>query len=121
MKACKQLLLGLALSSAAAAALAGEPISVVSVSTLSSPAGGAVEMSRPLPGYPAKALNDGVCYGRVLLGYDVASNGSVQDVQVLSAQPVQVFTRTALNAVQKWRYVPGRTDKRMVEFTFQCE
>ena len=121
MKACAKVLVGLTLSVAAAAAFAGELVTAISVSTAASGSSGAVEIARAMPAYPVSAHKDGFHKGRVLIGYDVAADGTVQDVRVLDAFPVQVFTRGAINAVQKWRYMPGTTDKRMVEFTFQCD
>ncbi len=121
MKAYAKVLLGLTLSVAATAAFADERVTAISVTTLGAASAGAIEVSRPMPAYPVSAHKDGNHRGRVLLGYDVAADGTVQDVKVLSAYPVQVFTRSAVNAVQKWRYMPGATDKRMVEFTFQCD
>ena len=121
MKAYARVLLGLTLSAAAAAVFADERVTAISVTTLGAASAGAIEISRPMPAYPINAHKDGTHHGRVLLGYDVAADGTVQDIRVLSAYPVQVFTRTAVNAVQKWRYMPGVADKRMVEFTFECD
>ena len=59
-------------------------------------------------------------FGRVLLGYDVAVDGTVTNVQVLSAYPVRVFTRPATRAVENWRLAPGHAGARKVEFTFQA-
>jgi TonB family protein len=121
MKATSKLLLGLTLSVAAAGAFADERVTAISVTTLGSASAGAIELSRPMPAYPVSAHMNGNHRGRVLIGYDVASDGTVQDIKVLDAYPVQVFTRTAVNAVKSWRYMPGSSDKRMVEFTFQCD
>jgi protein TonB len=121
MKAYARVLFGLTLSAAAAATFADERVTAISVTTLGAASSGAVEVSRPMPAYPINAHKDGNHRGRVLIGYDVAADGTVQDIKVLSAYPVQVFTRTAVSAVQKWRYMPGATDKRMVEFTFLCD
>jgi protein TonB len=121
MKSCARLFAGLTLSIVAASANADERVSAVSVSTLAAASSVMADMSHPLPTYPVSARRDGYHGGRVLVGYDVAADGTVQNVKVLDAFPVQVYTRTAVNAVKKWRYMPGATDKRMVEFTFQCD
>ena len=121
MKAYTTLLAALTFSAAATVALADERVSAISVSTLSAASSGAMELSHPLPSYPIRARRDGYHHGRVLIGYGVAADGTVQDVKVLEANPVQVYTRTAVNAVKSWRYMPGSTDRRMVEFTFQCD
>src|SRR5512135_2103652 len=121
MKAYARVLVGLTLSAAATAAFADERVTALSVTTLSAASAGAIEMSRPMPAYPVNALRDGNNRGRVVLGYSVAADGTVQDIKVLDAFPVQVFTRSAINAVQKWRYMPGATDNRMVEFDFVAD
>jgi protein TonB len=72
-----------------------------------------------LPAYPIKAYRDGYREGRVLLNYVVNADGSVSDVQVLRAHPMQAFTRTATNAVSAWRFAPaGTATQRTVEFQF---
>jgi len=103
---------------ATAAAQASEP--AVTLTALGAASGSSFQESRPLPGYPVSALRDGERFGRVLLGYDVAADGTVTNVQVLSAYPVQVFTRTATRAVEKWHLAPGHAGTRKVEFTFDA-
>jgi protein TonB len=77
---------------------------------------------RELPGFPVKAYRDGYRDGRVKLSYVVNGDGTVGNVQVLEAFPVQVFTRTATNAVASWRFAPtGGSEKRTVEFQFSAE
>ena len=122
MKAIGKAMIGLAIATAlTASARADERVTAISVTTLGAVSGGAIAVSRAMPTYPISARRDGNHFGRVLLGYDVATDGTVKNVQVLSAYPVQVYTRTAVRAVQQWRYVPGVADKRMVEFTFACD
>ena len=121
MKTCARIFAGLAVSIATASASADERVAASSVSTLAAASATTVELSRPLPNYPVNARRDGYHRGRVLLGYDVAADGSVQNVRVLDAFPVQVFTRSAIGAVQKWRYAPGTGDRRRVEFNYACD
>lgn len=75
-----------------------------------------------LPGFPVKAYRDGYRQGRVVLGYTVNADGTVGDVQVLDAYPVQVFTRSAANAVAAWRFAPtGVSERRTVELRFAAQ
>lgn len=114
-----------------ATALIGMSLAVATAVQADEPAGtmvalgaasvGTAQESRPLPGYPVSALRSGEHFGRVLLGYDVAADGSVSNVRVLSAYPVRVFTRTATGAVEKWRLSPGYAGARKVEFTFKAD
>jgi len=119
MKKIAATLVGLALAATTAAAHAEE--TAVAVAAIGAAAGSALQESRPLPGYPVSALRDHVHFGRVLLGYDVAADGTVTNVQALSAYPVQVFTRSATRAVENWRLAPGTAGTRKVEFTFQAD
>lgn len=75
-----------------------------------------------LPGFPVKAYREGQSRGRVVLGYAVNADGAVDNVQVIEANPVHVFSRTARNAVGAWRFTPtGASENRTVEFLFNAE
>lgn len=75
-----------------------------------------------LPGFPSKAYRDGYREGRVRLGFTIHADGTVGDVQVLDAYPVQVFTRSAVNTVGGWRFAAtGRPEQRTVEFRFAAD
>ena len=118
MKKLAAALIGLSIA-ATTAAQAGE--SAVTATALGAVSGSALQESRPLPGYPVSALREHQRFGRVLLGYDVAEDGTVKNVQVLSAYPMRVFTRSATRAVETWQLAPGNAGTRKVEFTFQAE
>jgi TonB family protein len=57
------------------------------------------------PVYPAQALRDGT-RGWVELEFTIAPNGTVRDIQVVSAEPRGVFDSAASNAVAAWRFRP---------------
>ena len=121
MKTLNSALVALSMTLVAGTALADERVGAVSVSTLGAAASGSMAIAKSMPAFPVAATRNGNDFGRVVLSYDVAADGTVKDVQVLSANPVQVFTRSAISAVEKWRYLPGASDKRTVEFTFVRE
>jgi len=118
MKTVAVALIGVSMA-ATAAAQASEP--AVTLTALGAASGSSFQESRPLPGYPVSALRDGERFGRVLLGYDVAADGAVANVKVLSAYPVQVFTRASVGAVEKWRVAPGNAGTRKIELTFKAD
>ena len=118
MKKLAAALIGMSIA-ATTAAQAEE--SAVTATALGAVSGTALQESRPLPGYPVYALRERVHFGRVLLGYDVAADGTVTNVQVLSAYPGRVFARAATRAVEDWRFAPGYAGTRRVEFTFQAD
>jgi len=120
-KTMKKLAAALIGMSIAATAAAQAEESAVTAAALGAASASALQESRPLPGYPVSALRERERYGRVLLGYDVGADGTVTNVQVLSAYPVRVFTRAATRAVEGWRLAPSYAGTRQVEFTFQMD
>jgi TonB family protein len=59
----------------------------------------------PLPEYPEVARRAGI-EGQVTLLLRIGKNGSVEDVQLLSGEPV--LGRAAAEAIEQWRYSPLR-------------
>lgn len=85
-------------------------------------AGVSVASSQAMPGFPLKAYRNGYREGRVVLGYTVNADGTVGNVEVLDANPVHVFPRTASNAVAAWRFAStGASERRSIEFRFTAE
>ena len=64
-----------------------------------------VPISTPQPAYPPAAQRAGTV-GQVVVSFTVNSDGSVGDVNVVSARPRGVFERNVQAAVRKWRYQP---------------
>ena len=105
----------------ASVALAATAVTVSSQASASIAGLSAVSL-QSLPGFPAKAYRDGYREGRVKLGYTINADGTVGDVQVLDAFPVQVFTRSAAKAVAAWRFASiGTPEQRTVEFRFAAQ
>lgn len=61
------------------------------------------------PEYPMKALADEI-EGFVLLRFTVTETGSVEDPEVLRADPPRIFDRAALRAVLRWKFQPQIRD-----------
>jgi TonB family protein len=100
----------------AASALAVSSVASVGIAGLSSAS------IQALPGFPVKAYRAGYRQGRVLLGYTVNADGSVGAIEVLDANPVQVFTHTATHALAGLRFAPtGAAERRTVEFRFSAD
>jgi protein TonB len=65
------------------------------------------------PVYPQIALN-GEKEGHVRLSITILPDGSVTDVQVVSASPPGYFERSAIDAVKRWRYPATGTTRTNV-------
>jgi protein TonB len=61
------------------------------------------------PDYPSAAKRDGI-EGSVDLDVTVSSRGVVEDVSVLHATPPDMFEKSAVAAVRKWKYDPRFVD-----------
>jgi protein TonB len=60
------------------------------------------------PEYPANGRGD----GWVLVQFDVSAAGTVVNARVLAAEPEGVFEKSALRAIERWRYRPAVIDGR---------
>ena len=64
-----------------------------------------VAVSTPQPAYPPAAQRSGT-KGQVVVSFTVNPDGSVGDVNIVSAKPRGVFERNVQSAVRKWRFQP---------------
>ena len=60
-----------------------------------------IRISQPI--YPQNALVRGI-EGQVVVEFGLASDGSVQDLRVVSAQPADVFDQASIKAMRGWKY-----------------
>ena len=79
---------------------AGEPPPVIQEARL---------IRRVTPDYPSAAKKEGIA-GSVDLDVTVSAQGVVQDVSVVQASPPELFEKSALAAVRKWKYDPRFVD-----------
>ena len=57
------------------------------------------------PTFPKEAAVKGL-EGYVLLRFDINEEGKAENIEVLKAEPRNMFEKEAKNAVRKWRYAP---------------
>lgn len=61
------------------------------------------------PDYPSAAKREGTA-GSVDLEVTISSQGVVEDVSVVNATPPDMFEKSAVAAVRKWKYDPRFVD-----------
>ena len=73
-------------------------------------------ISAPIPLYPTQAAQDGI-EGWILLSFTVTEDGSVDanSMQVMDAEPADIFDRSALRAAEKFMFQPRIIDGNAVE------
>ena len=74
------------------------------------------------PRYPLKAANEKI-EGSVVLKFDVATNGSVQNVEVVKGDPAYVFDHAAVSALKQWQYNPlhSVSKNNLVQLDFRLD
>lgn len=91
-------------------AAATQPPRQVPEAAAPAPARGGSELiavSTPQPAYPPAAQRSGTA-GEVVVTFTVNSDGSVGNIEVVSARPRGVFERSVQSAVRRWRFQPIR-------------
>jgi len=70
------------------------------------------------PSYPQQARRRGI-EGWVKVAYRITTEGDVTDIRILESQPVRIFDRATLRALQRWKFKPqmvsGVAKPRQVE------
>ncbi|MCY3542282.1 MAG: TonB family protein [Gammaproteobacteria bacterium] len=62
-------------------------------------------LSKVEPEYPEQALLDNI-EGYVILQFDISESGSVENPEVLEANPPKIFDQSAKNAAKQFKYSP---------------
>ncbi len=69
---------------------------------------------RVAPGYPPHAERSAI-EGFVDIEFSVSKTGRVVDPRIIYAEPSNIFNRSALRAVRKWKYKPMVVDGQPLE------
>jgi periplasmic protein TonB len=66
------------------------------------------------PVYPPRALRAGI-EGNVIAEFTINTDGSVKDVEIVNADPPDIFDRSVITAIKKWRFVPEYAGGKAIE------
>ena len=66
------------------------------------------------PQYPPRALRAGI-EGTVTVEFTIAVDGSIKDVQIVSAEPPKIFDHEVLKALKRWKFQPQTVEGKTVE------
>jgi protein TonB len=66
-----------------------------------------VPLFRAKPAFPAQARSKGIT-GKVAFKFLVDRDGMVKDVEIISAEPKDIFDEATINAVKQWRFQPAK-------------
>ena len=77
-------------------------------------------VEQPIPDFPKSELIRGR-EGWVLLSYAVLEDGSVFSPAIEASSGSEAFNKAAIEAVSRWRYLPGeaQTDKVLLHFVYE--
>ena len=83
------------------------------------PSGSLVAISTPQPAYPPEARRAGAS-GEVTVSFTVNTDGSVDNIDIVSAKPRGMFDRSVQSAVRRWRFQPVGAPQTVTRtFTFK--
>lgn len=68
---------------------------------------GLIALAKVAPVYPLHAARRGI-EGEVRVQFLVTAQGTVQDIEILAADPEKVFDQSVIDCVSRWRFEPGR-------------
>lgn len=86
---------------------ASAPVAIPSPPPLSPPSASAEELNNPKPAYPPLSRRLGE-QGQVVVRVFVSIDGTAQKADIKTTSGYERLDQAALNAVQRWRYVPAR-------------
>ena len=66
------------------------------------------------PTYPKRALRSGI-EGIVTVEFTITIDGSVKDAEIIEAKPPNIFDKSVLRAISKWKFNPDMVDDKPVE------
>ena len=65
--------------------------------------------------FPEEAKQAGLTYGVVVVQYDILVDGTVDNLEVVSSDPPDVFDAEALRFMGTWRFRPAHEDGEAIE------
>ncbi len=92
----------------------GSSVSTVSPASITPPQFGVAYLNNPKPVYPAFARRMGM-EGTVMLKVLVSREGNPLKIDIAKSSGYDLFDKTAVDAVKKWRFIPARQGDSPIE------
>jgi len=66
------------------------------------------------PVYPPRALRAGI-EGTVTVQFTIDKQGNVKDIDIVRAEPPDIFNRAVIQALRRWKFPPATRDGKRIE------
>lgn len=75
-------------------------------------------LQRSTPNYPRRALDRNI-EGYVVVQFDIDTNGNTQNIKIIESNPSNIFDKSTIQTIKKWRYEKIATQNIEIKIEFK--